>query len=136
MELQSLIDYVSSFEDVEDLERKKVEGAESILFIFRDTIAVTIKAEELTMSLSVSFTPKPLATGKIEKAFSNWAEAVFDDHYGLAVLSSFYNVHDLHVFNIALMEEVLDLIPKIINSFVNDFVPSIKDFVKGEIEFE
>ena len=135
MELQALFNELSSYEGINELKQIKKNDKEAVSFTFRNGMEVEITADMLYMTLSVFYKPKLLANGKIKKAYLAWANDMLTIPSQLESFFSIVSVGDAHVYSFLLAEEILSIIPQLLNSFIDDFVPSISEMIKGKVDF-
>ena len=104
-------------------------------FVYRDFVKVQVDIEYFTTFFSgILYDSKFLANGKIAKAYQNWMQQFIsgmDPYY--VKNSKPANVGNAHCFVMFYSEDTIVALPDMLSSFLDEFLPSIREFIKGEV---
>ena len=114
--------------------RKIVDEGEKISFVYDNFLNVDFNLEhEYVIISGVIYKLKLFRGGTVAKVYQGWVSTYIE--YNSATLFKGLkptNVGEAHAFSIFFNEELVDMLPDMLEGFINDFLPTIRQFIKGD----
>ena len=128
MLFSELCDYLSSIEGVSDIfQQKSRDGKDYLRFYYRETLQVNFHYVLGYVVFWIDFKAKPFTGGKIKKTYRQWLKTSDD----LKPFVFITKVGNSHGFSIPLSDETVEQLPELLSSFMNVFLPAIREYIKN-----
>lgn len=134
MDEKELLYFVKEIENVSGAKIANFSGKKGVTFIYHDFIEVGVPIDINYALLTVTYKTKGFSNGKIKDAYVKWITSILSYDSNVSSLISIVNVGNTHIFNMFLSEDLLNKLPLVLRAFVDNFLPSIQDYVKDDFD--